>query len=370
MKNQAILLSLLASLTAAGCQQVECADGTIERDGNCYPAEASTSEAKCGPFTELIGDKCQPMFPPTQCDPSTTASETDENGVTTCIGMGGGTCTGPFACATPTGSTKQTVCGQIYDVETGMPYSSNTGGQVVVCNPAMPTATGPCALQMVAYDALRFGMNPTTEQPLTVGSVYIDDCGRFRVVDIETNGTGPFLGIGLDDAGMPLGPGGTVVTGAIATGKVAGTATKDVEAFAVRPATVAMWAANGPPLSGGIYMPIFRQHKTGNPLDVYPFPNQTGVTVTKNGNTVPTNDFYFTASQTTRQTIDAAATSTGMNGTALVTGASVTDSLAWAGQGGLGAGCRWEPRAGASLPGIVFVSVFKKIDILGMTCND
>ena len=68
--------------------------------------------------------------------------------------------------------------------------------------------------------------------------------------------------------------------------------------------------------------------------------------------------------------IDSNASVTGANGTALYTGASVDDSVKYAGQGGLGAGCRWEPHAAASLAGIVFIQVFRKTDIVGMTCND
>jgi hypothetical protein len=124
----------------------------------------------------------------------------------------------------------------------------------------------------------------------------------------------------------------------------------------------------GPPLSGGIYAPVFRQHRKGSGDQ---FANQAGVTFTKAGNTVPANDYYFTAAETMRTTVDTNATATGANGTALITGATIDDSVMYAGTGGLGTGCRWEPHAGASLPGIVFIQVFRKIDaVVGGPCND
>jgi hypothetical protein len=94
------------------------------------------------------------------------------------------------------------------------------------------------------------------------------------------------------------------------------------------------------------------------------------VTVTKSGNTIPANDYYFQAALTDRTTIDPAATATGANGTALVTNASVSDSVVYAGQGGLGPGCRWELHAGASLANIVYIQVYRKADIIGQTCSD
>jgi hypothetical protein len=378
MRNHTILLSLLASMTASGCNAVECAEGTIERDGTCVPANSMFDDAMCGDNTHLEGDRCVPDFPPTRCEPGTTSEEPDENGVIVCKGMGGGTCDFPIACPTPTGATKQTVCGQLYDFEPGTPpvplKASPTTTMQTPCNPAAPAASGPCALQMVVYDALTFGMDPTNTPPLQVGSVTINECGQFRLENIEVTGTSPYLGIGVDDAGMPLGATGTTVTSAVAVGRLAMTASKDVEAFIVKPSTAAGWTASGgPPLSGGIYAPVFRKHK----LPVLPpnstFEPQPGVTVLKGTNQVPANDFYFQSAQLTRTTIDPAATATGANGTALVTNVSVGDSVVWNGTGGLGIGCRWEPHAGAALSqfgGVVFIQVFRKIDLVGQTCND
>jgi len=372
MRNHILLISLLASLTATGCKQTECGDGTIERDGQCEPATVTTSAGICGPFTELQGDKCVPQFPPTECDPATTAPMKDPaTGVTTCIGTGGGGCGSPLVCPPGTTSTKLTICGQLYNIEDNAKFA-DPNPTATRCNLMSPASSGPCALQILAFDAISFGTNPSTATPLTVGDVYIDDCGRYRLTDIETNGTGPFIGLGIDDGppGSALGPTGATVTVGIATPKPPERYVTDFEAWIVNQTTVGKWqASGGPPLSGGIYAAIFRQHKKGNGDQ---FANQDGVTITKSGNTIPTQDYYFTASETTRMTVDAAAIATGANGTGLLTGASVADSVVYSGQNGITSTstCRWEPHAAASLPGIVFLQIYRKIDQIGQTCTD
>ena len=67
--------------------------------------------------------------------------------------------------------------------------------------------------------------------------------------------------------------------------------------------------------------------------------------------------------------IDAAATATGMNGTGLLTGASVNDSLVYSGTGGITdtTNCKWENHAAASLPTIVFFQVYRPMNQVGHT---
>lgn len=362
MRDQVILLSLLSSLIATGCKQLECGEGTIERDGICVQPTTSADGASCGPFTRLEGDRCVPEFPPTVCEDGTTEAEVDpETGVTTCKGTGGGGCGVPIACPTPTSSSRMTICGQLYDFETNMPFAA-TNATGAPCDPQSPTADGPCALGVRPYDALAFADNPTTAQPLPHTEMVIDDCGRYRVKDIDLNGTGPYIGLGIDDIANP-GPSGVTVTSAIAIPKVLMGASRGVEAWIVKPSTVALWGQNnGPSLTTGIYAPVYRAHKLGNGD---PFANQMGVTFTPAKTT-----YYFPAAATNRQMIDPEATATGANGTVLVTNADVDDGAVYGGQGGLGPGCVWEPHAGASLPGIVFIQVFRKANALGQTCND
>lgn len=360
------IMILALAVSATGCKTVECGTGTIEMAGMCAPATVTTGTAACGPFTVLQGDQCVAMFPPTVCDPTTTTPDLDPaTGVTTCIGTGGGGCAAPFACPVPTDSTKQTICGQLYNLEDNAPFAA-TGATGAKC--AAGATTGPCALQIQAYDAIAYAMSPSTATPLPTSPVYVDDCGRYRVPDI-TVPSGPFIGLGLDDAAVAdMGPGGLTVQVGVATPKAPGTATKDLEDWIVKQSTTTMWSTSGgPPLSGGIYTAIFRTHKLGNGD---PFATQSGVQFTKSGSPIPANSFYFTASQVTHQTIDATATVTGANGSVLVTNASVNDSLVYSGSGGITdpTTCKWETHAAASLPNIVFIQVYRPLNQLGKQC--
>jgi hypothetical protein len=376
-RNHTIMLGLVGSLSlvVTSCKEIECGDGTIERDGTCAPATTTTSAGMCGPFTELQGDRCVPMFPPTECDPGTTTPMVDPaTGVTTCIGTGGGGCSAAFACPTPTMANRMTICGQLYDFETTGKFQG-TDPSGTACDPSMPDTAGPCALNINAYDALMFASNPSTAVPLNKGGLYIDDCGRYRLTDIDTNGTGPFIGLGIDDA-AGIGPTGVTVTVGVATPKSSNVIT-DFEGYIVKGSTIGLWqASGGPPLSGGIYAAAYRAHKLVPPMAGVPpvdrHAPQADVQFAKNGVALPADDHYFMPALTTHTTIDPSASVTGMNGTALVTNRAISESVAFDGLGGLGTGCRWEPHAAASLPGVVFIQIFRKADLIGQpgSCTD
>ncbi len=123
-----------------------------------------------------------------------------------------------------------------------------------------------------------------------------------------------------------------------------------------------MWESTGaPPLANGLYLMIFHAARTGAAL-------QAGLTVNRNNGAIAADDFYFAAGDTTRTNVDAAATATGMNGSALViNGAQVTD-LYSAGQGPLPPECAWEKHAGKTLANILFVQIFRPTNALGKTC--
>jgi len=366
MRNQTILLSLLAAMTSSGCKMVECADGTIERDGKCMPGDGDSVISKCGPFTHLAGDQCIPDFPPTVCESGAESMLDPETGVTTCLGGGLPPCGTAITCSKPDGATKQSFCGQISNFQDNTPISDPVGTPGELCN---ENSTSPaCKLQVLAYDALVFADNPTTP-PLAMGE--IDNCGRFRLKDVEVGGTGPFIGIGLDDA-TGLGGTGETVTVAVAVNKQGGVGVNNIEHWIVKPATVGMWVGSGGPpfsMSAGIYAAVFRAHKPGSGVGMAS-DLQTGVTIQKNGADIPANDFYFSNTDTTRTTIGSGLTATGTNGTVLVTGGIPKEGLVYAARGGLGAGCEWDPHAGASLPGIVFIQIFRKKDVFGQTCMD
>ncbi len=363
MRNQDILLSLLASLAATGCKQIECGDGTIERNGMCAPSDQATDPAKCGEGTMLVGDRCEPVYPPTECDPTSTTMDFDETtGVTTCKGTG----TGGIPCPNPSGSTKETICGQLYDFETNAKLeAADAMGEN--CDPQAPAADGPCALTIVVYDAQTFAGNPSGAMPVSVGSLTINDHGEFALADVETSQINPFVGLGVDDAGMPMGPGGYAVTSAIAFSKNAGKVVKGVELWVVKPSTTTAWAANNGPdvLNTGVYAAVFRAHSEGV-SDQYA--NQSGVTITGPGTP---NDYYFMAAETNRTNVDMSAISTGANGTVLVTNTGVLTSP-WSGTGGIAdtANCKWDQHIAATLKNIVFIQPFRKVDQFGKTCAE
>lgn len=360
MFPRSVLLALLAALTPS-CKGIDCGDGTTERNGSCVASGQTVSAARCGPFTMLQGDLCVPMFPPTVCDPGTTAEDTDKGtGVTTCIGTGAAGCSAKLGCPTPTDGT-QTICGQIFDFETGQPFAQ-AGATGAQCSAA--STSGPCSLGIHAFDAVAFVGNPTGTPPLATSAVYIDDCGRYRIQGIAQPG-GPFIALAIDDAApAAMGPSGTTNAVGIATPKMPSSATKDLDAYIVKGATAAGWGM--PPLANGIYAQVFHAKRTGPDL-------ASGVTVTLGPAASPpptmvdmTRDFYFGAAATTRTTLDGAANATGASGTALVSGANLGEL--YSGKGGIPTTCAWEIHAGAAIPGVVFIQSFRPTDAPGMTC--
>lgn len=363
-----ILLALLVS----ACGGVPCGTGTIERNGACVSADVTTSTAVCGPDTALVGNMCVSTV---VCDPDTTMSSTGSDGITTCKGTAGGGCTCP---AQASSSNQQNICGQIFDFETNAPYVA-TGATGKKCDPMAPAADGPCALGIIPYDAIAFAMNPMTATPLALGGECIDDMGHYVLKDI-TLPAGPFIGLGLDDAMMAnRGPGGVTNTVGVAAKKFPGLSLTNFEHWIVKASTTTAWASTGgPTISTGYYAPVYRAHCVNAPngpdtqCTGDPSINQAGVQFTKSGATEPSNTFYFQAAQATRHDVDTTATATGVNGTALVNNASISDSLVYSGQGALTdtTNCQWDTKAGQTLPGVVFIQVYRPVNILGKKCAE
>jgi hypothetical protein len=271
-------------------------------------------------------------------------------------------CAAPVACPAPTSATKQSLCGQIYNFENNDKLLGSSSGACTAT-----TESGPCALTIKPHDAIAFAQNPAQVAPLAHGSAEIDGCGRFRITDIDTNAIGPFIALAVDDAAH-VGPPGSTVTVAIATPKVAGTATDQLEAWVVKESTTTQWAASGgPALMDGVFVPVFRAHKLGTP-ETDPFEPQSGVTFTSLNTSL--DDYYFGPEAVDRMTIDAAAVATGANGTVLVRGASIQDAVAHSGTGGLSdtTNCRWPRHAGMTSPGVVFIQLFRPTDQVGAQC--
>jgi hypothetical protein len=273
-------------------------------------------------------------------------------------------CTAPLACPAPSSGTKQTICGQLFDLENGARFGDTSVG--TACTPN--ATSGPCSLVVTPYDAIAFGQNPVGTVPLAHDALYIDSCGRYRIENIDVNGVGPFLALSVDDAAGP-GPAGTTVQTAVVTRTYPGAATGQLEAWVASSATTTQWTATGgPALADGVFVPVFRAHMLGTP-NTDPFEPQSGVTVMRNDN--PVSQYYFDAASIERTTIDPAAVTTGANGTALIANAMIAESLAYSGMGGLAdpTNCRWPSQVGMALPNIVFVEIFRPTNLIPNQCS-
>jgi hypothetical protein len=345
------LLALISSSfligAASSCTSVECAKGTIERDGLCEIADDNTNNATCGPGTVLQGDKCVATSAPTKCDPATTQEQIDPvTGEVTCIGTSAGSCDTPIAC--PVGAAgKMTICGQMFQIEDDnrLAAASPTFKQC----PAAGAATGPCALELSAVNAQGQAVLPNA-------GVVIDDCGRFRVSDIDY-GTAAYIALIMDDRGT-RGPSGTTVTSVGVVLAAAGASFPKLDLFTAKATTISTWATSiDEPmlLQGGIYLDIFRPSKTANTL-------APGVTITRSGVPIPNDDYYWPANDLTRAGgLDPSptVTVTGKNGSGISLRATLGPH---GGSGGIPDTCAWDPIPGGNVPFTLIVQTRRPVD--------
>lgn len=339
--------SVLAVLPlASSCTTTECGDGTIEDNGFCRPSQASVAPAGCGEGTMLEDGRCVPIFPPTTCGDNTIEELDTSTGVTICTGTGGGglgcESAPPFAC--PQASVgKVTVCGTLIDVATDAQIQQAGGTANKACDSANPTAdSGPCSLKLEFYDALDFAGNPQGAVALIPDELTIDECGRYRAVNIPRPALG-FLGVGIDDAGANT----SYVLAGVSIGTNSGETRNNVPVYAVPATADASWTSSagiGSPsfTVRGVYMAIFKS----------PSGPVAGVQVTRAGNVVASDDYYFAdTNPKSRVMVDSALNVTGVNGSALMLNSALVNH---SGQGP-NANCEWPVDLGASLAGVVFV---------------
>jgi hypothetical protein len=360
MRNQ-LGMSLLAGLAAmaglgnVSCSKVDCGDGTVERDGTCFPVDENPDTANCAPGTVLGAMGCE-VETPTQCDPDTTAEQFDEEtGITTCVGTSGG-CGTELPCAAPDAG-KTSLCGRIWDTETDTPIAPATGATGTRCDPAAPAATGPCSLQVKFYDALDFASNPGAATPLVVpGGAFWDDCGRYKGINIPGTTFG-FVGMGVDDA--DAGSADLYRNTGVATDEDVARPGTGFRAYATRVTTDQKWTTSAA-LSGqtfaqrGVLAVVFRYHDA--PV--------AGVSLRRAGADITdAQDFYFTDTGIARTTIAdpignvSAVDETGTNGTALGINPGAETPVNHDGTGGLPGGCQWPVNLAASIPNVVFVQI-------------
>lgn len=355
MKRTAHILVLgLAGLLemAGGCGGVDCADGTTEIGGECVPADNVIDPATCGPGTSLQGGQCVSTI---ICDGETAAGA---NGETICLGGGGG-----IDCPAPPSATGITLCGQIFDIESGGPFRASANAK---CEPCSPAANGPCSLGIQAVDAIKFA-NGAQDAPLNAEETVIDDCGQFQLFNV-THLDAIAIGLAIDD-GVVQGPGGvTHPTGlALLVGDAKGKAVRNIEHYVAPPDTVTSWSnTGGPTLQTGMFVAVFRANRNG-------LETQAGVTLQRAGANIAGDDFYFESDEETAETVDPAATATGVNGVALAVSPdapNVQITKQYTGAGGLPAGCAYStPQPGVVLPNLVFFSTFRPTAVQGQTCN-
>lgn len=267
---------------------------------------------------------------------------------------GGGSPTSPgtaFSCSTPAGG-KITVCGQIADVENDDSLQA-VGATGAPCD-SIPSADGPCSVQIQFYDAVAFAANPATATPIAPATLYVDDRGRFRAEDL-TPPAGGYVAIALDDAV------GTTdrhrLTGVV-TPVVVG-AFHVVRAYVTRRQTDTAWSASAG-LSGstfadlGVIAAIFRYHGVG----------RAGVTITRSGASAPADDYYFVDAGQTRSAVDSAGPTGASGGVLLLNSGLVQHS----GTGGEPSSCQWPSRPAASIPGVVLVQLMNPQTGAGTLC--
>ena len=354
-----VLASLLALASGSACalDDLACGDGTIEQDGTCVTADSSKDPASCGSGTMFDPESqtCVSEFEPTECDPATTIPVT-EDGVTTCVGVGGDAdCNTPLPC--PNADTgKVTVCGQLIDVGTGQRIELD-GESNADCDPMNPADTGPCSIGLALYDALAFAGNPQGTPPLPVEELSIDECGRFQAVNVERPAMGA-IGLGMDD--HPAISADTYVLSGSAFLGVSGETVRGFNAYIADGMTNDAWTAsagNPPELENmsfaekGAYLTIYHRGSA----------RVSGVQITKNGVPQPENSFYFSDSDAlTLRTVDSNQTETGTNGAGLLLNSTTLGQHS--GLGGEAQGCEWLSILGTGIPGVIFTQEQFMID--------
>lgn len=181
--------AVIALAALGGCAtEVTCGPGTLAVGGSCL-ADLSPLAAYCGDGTELdpVIAECVPAEPLRQCDPCATTVEVDGALACDCSSCEG-YCDVPIACPPPDDG-KVSVCGHVRDLASWASPSQPeaTGG---LCDPTAPTDAGPCSLELAGFDPLALAADPDDTPPLTADEVSVDDCGRYRLINL----TRPFNG--------------------------------------------------------------------------------------------------------------------------------------------------------------------------------
>jgi hypothetical protein len=325
-RSLSILVALVVSgslgISLSSCNTPSCGPGTAQMqqpDGTlkCVATDEMASMIPCdvdGGNTVIVGGKCISAI---QCDPTSTVLI---NGV--CVGNGGGT---KPMCRTPAPG-KACVFGDIHN------FTDDK-----------PNAVTPLHVDLFDPVTLLTGGAP-------IASTILSDGGAYVFQDFAPPGLGLIVVLtGRTDA--------TLVPTATGDSGIAAGNQYRLDAYAVKMADAAGWAASGFDIStGGGYIAKF--YKDAKPAPNLLIANETmpaaGVTLLKNNSTDPSTK-YFNATLTA---IDNALTVTGTSGVAIMS-SPIPPNSGFPNFTGMGGGISpWESLPGGSAPGLVFVTRF------------
>ncbi len=265
-------------------------------------------------------------------------------------------------CPNPTISGN-TICGQLYDFETDQPIVATTPTGVECQDIPVEERTGPCLLDVRAYDAIALFQNPDGAAPQAADSVTVNDCGRFVIQNVHT----PSLGFMALVVGEAEGGARDWLRSALVFPVAAGDKLTDQAVYAVATSTDEAWTASAGNPFGAT---SFAEHGVSASLFRCEDSPVAGVTVINGGVADPAHDYYFSdADPATRSTVDPGMNVTGADGAALLTDASlITDGTP--NTTGLPEGCEWSGGVIRSVPGLVTISEWGAFDSdLGDPCD-
>lgn len=206
---------------------------------------------------------------------------------------------------------------------------------------------GACNLRLTAYDALEFASDPTGARELAVTGLVVDGCGRYRFSTVDRPPFG-LVAIVADDA--TAGPENDLhAAGATLHSLASGQRLERFDIVAVRRDTVAKWTVSAAsPFGASGFADVGTILLEFSAAGV----RAAGTTVLRNGNTIATDDFYFSdPDPAQRLQVATQLVGTGVNGSALVAPAGSPTS--YSGFGGEPGGCTWPSVIAASPAGVV-----------------
>jgi hypothetical protein len=241
-------------------------------------------------------------------------------------------CDQDLACPAPAAGKAQ-ICGRILDLQT----SADVEGPVAE------------ALEVRFHDASALAGGAGQGLLLTV---HPDACGRFTAGEGVAVPAIGYVGVAVDDVGLPPGEGPHVLT-TIALPVTPNGKTTGVRAYSARETTDAAWSGTASPslAAQGAFVAIFLD--TNRP-DVEPYHGTpaAGVRVELDGAIDDANDLYFDDVVPTQRGTIGTTSATGPNGTGIRTGTPLSTSYTGSGP----TGCTWPEVPSFTLPGSIVVA--------------